>query len=126
LTDFSQYLIDFAETAGIIENLDLVITVDTAVAHLAGAMGKKTWLLLPFAPDWRWQVKREDSPWYPTMRLFRQRNTGDWQEVLERVKEALREEAPKEDPPFSNVKLLVKARCGEGIVKRAKLLERKD
>jgi Flp pilus assembly protein TadD len=87
-------LVDFAETAGLIENLDLVITVDSAVAHLAGAMGKMTWLLLPFAPDWRWQLKREDSPWYPTMRLFRQRETGAWPEVVQRVKEALTEYLP--------------------------------
>lgn len=80
---------DFAETAGLISHLDLIITVDSAVAHLAGAMGKSTWLLLPFAPDWRWQIDREDSPWYPTMQLFRQRKAGDWPEVLLRVKKAL-------------------------------------
>lgn len=89
---FSEELVDFAETAGLIQQLDLVITVDSAVAHLAGAMGKRTWLLLPFAPDWRWQIKREDSPWYPTMRLFRQRRAGDWREVLARVQDALRKE----------------------------------
>ncbi|MEN6411717.1 MAG: tetratricopeptide repeat protein [Veillonellales bacterium] len=83
---------DFAETAGLITHLDLVITVDSAVAHLAGAMGKKTWLLLPFAPDWRWQMDREDSPWYPTMRLFRQRKADDWPDVINRVRGALREE----------------------------------
>ncbi|MDR3592043.1 MAG: tetratricopeptide repeat protein [Negativicutes bacterium] len=87
--DCCGQLADFAETAGVIANLDLVIAVDTAVAHLAGAMGKKTWLLLPFKPDWRWGLDREDSPWYPTMRLFRQRQPGDWQEVLERVAAAL-------------------------------------
>ncbi len=88
--DCSGQITDFAETAAIIANLDLIITVDTAVAHLAGAMGKNTWVLLPFAPDWRWQLKREDSPWYPTSRLFRQRQPGDWQEVLTRVEEALK------------------------------------
>jgi len=87
--DISRDLADFGETAAVIENLDLVITVDSAVAHLAGAMGKPTWLLLPFSPDWRWQLKREDSPWYPTMRLFRQQEGGRWQEVLLRVKKAL-------------------------------------
>lgn len=87
--DFSDQLTDFAKTAGIIANVDLVISVDSAVAHLAGAMGKPTWLLLPFAPDWRWQLKRDDSPWYPTMRLFRQRKARDWPEVLARVKKAL-------------------------------------
>jgi tetratricopeptide (TPR) repeat protein len=80
---------DFAETAGLITHLDLIITVDSAVAHLAGAMGKQTWLLLPFAPDWRWQINRQDSPWYPTIQLFRQRKAGDWPEVLVRVKQAL-------------------------------------
>ncbi|WP_378954438.1 tetratricopeptide repeat protein [Pelosinus sp. sgz500959] len=90
--DFSKDLVDFMETAGLIETLDLVITVDSAVAHLAGTMGKKTWVLLPFDPDWRWQLNREDSPWYPTIRLFRQCKLGDWQEVMERVKDALQNE----------------------------------
>ncbi len=92
VVDFSQQLVDFSETAGIIDNLDLIITVDSAVAHLAGAMGKKTWTLLPFAPDWRWQLEREDSPWYPTMRLFRQQSFNNWQEVFVRVKTALKDE----------------------------------
>jgi hypothetical protein len=92
LADLSKELTDFAETAGVIDNLDLVITVDTAVAHLAGSMGKKTWLVLPFASDWRWLLEREDSPWYPTMRLFRQSHAGAWQEVLTQVKAALAEE----------------------------------
>lgn len=87
--DISGDLIDFAETAGVIANLDLVITVDSAVAHLAGALGQKTWLLLPFNPDWRWQLDREDSPWYPTLYLFRQREMDTWPEVLVRVKKSL-------------------------------------
>lgn len=82
----------FAHTAAVIDRLDLVITVDTAVAHLAGALGKPVWTLLPFAPDWRWLTGREDSPWYPTMRLFRQNTPGDWSEVVERVVAALRRE----------------------------------
>ena len=89
--DCSGELIDFAETAGVIANLDLVIAVDTAAAHLAGAMGKKAWLLLPFRPDWRWGLEGEESPWYPTMRLFRQHQAGDWPEVLERVTTAFQE-----------------------------------
>jgi len=64
---------DFMDAAAVMKNLDLVVTVDTAVAHLAGALGVPVWVLLPFAPDWRWLLEREDSPWYPTMRLFRQR-----------------------------------------------------
>ena len=73
---------DFADTAGLVDNLDLVICVDTSVAHLAAAMGKPVWLLLPFAPDWRWMLEREDSPWYPSVRLFRQQVAGDWGAVL--------------------------------------------
>lgn len=87
--DVSAELIDFAETAAVIANLDLVIAADTAVAHLAGAMGKETWVLIPYIAEWRWQLKREDTPWYPTMRLFRQQKPGDWSEVLGRVKEEL-------------------------------------
>lgn len=91
ILDLSQDLVDFSQTAGVMDNLDLVITVDSAVAHLAGAMGKETWLLLPVSPDWRWQLEREDSPWYPTMRLFRQLKMGEWSEVLARAKVVLRE-----------------------------------
>ncbi len=76
---------DFSDTAGVIENLDLIITVDTSVAHLAGAMGKPVWVLIPYVPDWRWMLEREDSPWYPTMRLFRQQTIGDWEHVFGRV-----------------------------------------
>jgi len=90
--DFSPELVDFSETAGVIDHLDLVIAVDTAVAHLAGAMGKKTWLLLPFSPDWRWQLDREESTWYPTMRLFRQTKCGDWEEVMTRVIKTLQQQ----------------------------------
>ena len=78
ICDWTDELTDLVDTAALIENLDLVIAVDTAVAHLAGALGKPVWLLVPFAPDWRWQLDRRDSPWYPTMRLFRQRARGDW------------------------------------------------
>jgi len=76
---------DFTDTAAAIENLDMVISIDTSVAHLAGAMGKPVWLLLKTDADWRWLLDRTDNPWYPTMRLFRQRKAGDWPEVLERV-----------------------------------------
>ncbi|HTI66649.1 MAG TPA: tetratricopeptide repeat protein, partial [Caulobacteraceae bacterium] len=80
---------DWADTAGLVEGLDLVVTVDTSVAHLAGALGKPVWVLLPFAPDWRWLLDRPDSPWYPTMRLFRQPAPGDWGPVLDQVRSAL-------------------------------------
>lgn len=85
IVDWSADLKDFAETAALISNLDLVISVDTAVAHLAAAMGKKVWLLLPFPPDWRWMLDRTDSPWYPTVRLFRQQTPGDWDAVIRRL-----------------------------------------
>ncbi len=91
LTDLADHLTDFAQTAAIVANLDLVISVDTAVAHLAGALGRPVWTLLPFVPDWRWLMGREDSPWYPTMRLFRQERPGDWEGVFARVAAALRE-----------------------------------
>jgi tetratricopeptide (TPR) repeat protein len=80
---------DFADTAAVIANLDLVISVDTAVAHLTGAIGKPVWTLLPFAADWRWLLNRNDSPWYPSMRLFRQTRANDWAGVFVQVKEEL-------------------------------------
>ncbi|SFB20042.1 Tetratricopeptide (TPR) repeat [Collimonas sp. OK607] len=82
---------DFDDTAAIIANLDLVISVDTSVAHLSGALGTPVWILLPWAPDWRWLLDRDDSPWYPSARLFRQDQAGDWQSVIERVSSALHE-----------------------------------
>ncbi|MBV9138057.1 MAG: hypothetical protein JO357_13450, partial [Hyphomicrobiales bacterium] len=89
VTDLSAELTDFAQTAGALAALDLLISVDTAPAHLAGAMGKPVWMLLPFVPDWRWLLEREDSPWYPTLRLFRQRTRGDWRAPIEAVAKAL-------------------------------------
>ena len=89
IDDLSPQLTDFAETAGAIAGLDLVITVDTAVAHLAGALGKPTWVLLPWVADWRWMLEREDNPWYPTMRLFRQQRGQDWAEVIARMADEL-------------------------------------
>ncbi|AMP10821.1 glycosyltransferase 9 family protein [Collimonas arenae] len=79
----------FDDTAAIIANLDLVISVDTSIAHLAGALGKPVWILLPWVPDWRWLLERDDSPWYPSVRLFRQQQAGDWQDVVQRVADAL-------------------------------------
>jgi Tfp pilus assembly protein PilF len=80
---------DFSDTAAVVSLMDLVVSVDTAVAHLAGAMGKPVWILLPHSPDWRWLLEREDSRWYPSARLFRQAQIGDWQPVLERVRREL-------------------------------------
>lgn len=90
LTSWGDWLDDFTTTAALIANLDLLITVDTAVAHLAGAMGKPVWVLIPFAPDWRWMLNREDSPWYPTMKLFRQPAIGDWTTPVRRMADSLR------------------------------------
>jgi Flp pilus assembly protein TadD len=89
LIDHTQQLTDFDQTAALIANLDLVISVDTAIAHLAGAMSKPLWVLLPFSAEWRWLEQREDSPWYPTARLFRQESPGDWAGVLQRVRSEL-------------------------------------
>ena len=73
---------DYADTAALATLMDLVISVDTSVAHLAGALGRDVWLLLPYEPDWRWLLGRHDSPWYPTARLFRQARPGDWDQVF--------------------------------------------
>lgn len=88
--DLGDLLTDFSDTAAAIAQLDLVISVDTSVAHLAGAMGKSTWVLLPHVPDWRWMLTGDETPWYPHMRLFRQRQPGDWSGVFEQVAEALK------------------------------------
>jgi tetratricopeptide (TPR) repeat protein len=89
IIDLSADLTDFAETAALASCLDLVITVDTSVAHLAGALGRSTWILLPHTPDYRWLLDRDDSPWYPTVRLFRQDATRDYAGVVERVRSEL-------------------------------------
>jgi hypothetical protein len=85
LIDWTSEITDMADTAALIANLDLVITCDTSVAHLAGALGAQTWVGLPFAPDWRWLLGREDSPWYPTMQLFRQPSPSDWNTVIHSI-----------------------------------------
>jgi tetratricopeptide (TPR) repeat protein len=90
IVDLSGELRDFSDTAAAIAGLDLVISVDTAVAHLAGAMAAPTWTLLKFVPDWRWLLSRADCPWYPTMRLFRQERPGEWREPIAALAEALR------------------------------------
>lgn len=94
IDDLGPELRDFSDTAAVIENLDLVISVDTAVAHLAGAMAKPTWTLLKHMPDWRWLLGRSDSPWYPGMRLFRQESRGDWKEAVASLAQALRQFDP--------------------------------
>jgi ADP-heptose:LPS heptosyltransferase len=77
--------------------MDLVITIDNSTAHLAGALGVPVWVLVPFAPDWRWLLDREDSPWYPTMRLFRQPKIGDWQSVGEKMQHVLSVDSMSDD-----------------------------
>jgi len=89
VTELGSRLHDFADTAAVMKNLDLVITSDTGPAHLAGALGVPVWVALSFVPDWRWLLDRGDSPWYPTARLFRQREPGDWHAVFEEIKKAL-------------------------------------
>jgi hypothetical protein len=89
IIDHSGDLTDFAETAALVSCLDLVIAVDTSVAHLAAALGRPTWILLPYTPDFRWLLDRDDSPWYPTVRLFRQSETRDYPSVIERVRTEL-------------------------------------
>jgi ADP-heptose:LPS heptosyltransferase len=79
------HLNDFSETAALIEEMDLIISVDTSVAHLAGAMGKPLWLLLPYAPDWRWLLNTEKSAWYPSAHLFRQPKFNDWDSVIKLI-----------------------------------------
>jgi len=89
LIDLSPDLTDFAQTAAALSQMDLLISVDTAPVHLAGALGKNVWTLLAYAPDFRWMLNRTDSPWYPTMKLFRQKKFNDWAEVFERVADEL-------------------------------------
>ncbi len=89
LLHFGDELKTFSDTAALMSNLDLIISVDTSVAHLAGALAKPVWILLPFIPDWRWLLDRDDSPWYPTARLFRQDDTREWDNVIARVHAAL-------------------------------------
>ena len=81
---------DFEDTIAILDNVDLVVSVDTSVVHFAGAMGKPVWSMIPFAPDWRWLAGREDSPWYPSLRLFRHEQPRRWDLLVPRVADALR------------------------------------
>jgi hypothetical protein len=85
LPDLTPHLPDYAETAALIANLDLVISADTSVAHLSAALGKPTWIMVPHAPDWRWMLRRTDSPWYSSATLYRQPAPGDWTSVITRI-----------------------------------------
>jgi len=99
VVDLDPYTASFGDTAAVIEQLDLVITVDTSVAHLAGAMGKPVWVLVSYVFDWRWLMDRTDSPWYPSMRLFRQHSDQNWSTVFTDIKQALTEEISKNNKP---------------------------
>jgi tetratricopeptide (TPR) repeat protein len=92
IVSFDDNLLDFVNTAALCECMDVVVSVDTSLAHLSGALGQRTWVLLPFNPDWRWLLDRDDSPWYPTARLYRQKTVGDWNAVFARVAADLRRE----------------------------------
>jgi len=89
IEDIGQGFNDFSDTAAAIENMDLIISVDTSVIHLAGAMGKTAWLIIPYESDWRWMLDRQDSPWYPTVRIFRQKQHSGWEELFDRVADSL-------------------------------------
>ena len=89
MPDLGALVKDFADTAAVLTKVDLLITVDTSVAHLAGSLGCPVWTMLCHTPDWRWQLDRSDSPWYPTMRLFRQPRWGDWDTVVAEIRAAL-------------------------------------
>ena len=86
---FENEIHDFSDTAALCELMDVVISVDTSVAHLAGALGKPLWMLIPYVPDWRWMLDRADSPWYPTATLYRQTTRGDWESVLHQIHDDL-------------------------------------
>jgi len=116
IRDLSSYFTDFEETAGAVAALDLVITVDTAVAHLAGGLGKPTWVLLPWVTDWRWMLEREDNSWYPTMRLYRQRREQDWREIVSRMAADLRAVAAGDHEPLTPFKAEGERRAARAAV----------
>ncbi|ETR72808.1 MAG: TPR repeat-containing protein [Candidatus Magnetoglobus multicellularis str. Araruama] len=109
IIDLNPHIDDFADSAAAIDQLDLVISVDTATAHLAGAMGKPVWLMLPTSPDWRWMLHRKDSPWYPTMCVFRQTHLGDWSSVVNNIVRSLCVEAGINGDLFFNRNQLTEA-----------------
>jgi hypothetical protein len=96
LINIGAEIADYEDTMAILDNLDLLITVDTSVAHLAGAMGRPVWIMLPRAPDWRWLLDRCDTPWYPTARLFRQTNVRCWHDVMQAIAEQLDTSRPQD------------------------------
>ena len=89
MVDHSADQKNFADNAALVALMDMVLSIDTSMAHLAGALGKPVWIMLPFSADWRWLLDRADTPWYPTARLFRQKQPGDWHGVVAEVARAL-------------------------------------
>ena len=120
LVNLGPSLHDFADTAAVMAHLDLVIAVDTSVVHLAGALGRPVWTLLPHHPDWRWMLGRADSPWYPTMRLFRQPAPKDWSSVFADVREALTQlaSAPTGSEAVAEAERLLAAGDRQGAKRR--------
>ena len=109
----------FLDAAAVMESLDLVITTDTALAHLAAALGRPTWVALKFSPDWRWLLGRDDTPWYPSMRLFRQETVDDWSEVFPAMRRALRRQrARQRSTSMSRAKTRCLASCFRAISRR--------
>jgi len=100
--DLNPHVKDFADAAAAIDHMDLVISVDTSTAHLAGAMGKPVWIMIPYSPDWRWMLERKDSPWYPTMSIFRQQEVGGWKQVVNNIVQSLCIESAKNGDIFLN------------------------
>jgi len=103
LRDVTAGIRDFADTAAIVSQLDLVISVDTAIIHLAGALGRPAWLLLPRDADWRWLQERQDSPWYPSLKLYRQKMPGQWLPVLQSVRRDLESLAGNARPKMQDM-----------------------
>jgi len=109
IIDLNPHINDFADSAAAIDQMDLIISVDTSTVHLAGAMGKPVWLMLPVSPDWRWMLDRKDSPWYPTMSIFRQKKSGDWESVVNNIVQSLCIESARNGDNFFQKDLLKQA-----------------
>jgi hypothetical protein len=105
--DPTELLGDFSDLAALVSRLELVISVDTSLAHLTGALGKPVWILLPFTPDWSWQLSRNTTPWYPTARLYRQAKPDDWDEVIARVAADLPSVLARDNAPAAPVRNLL-------------------
>jgi Family of unknown function (DUF6165) len=123
--DFDAGADAFVDTAALMANLDLIVTCDTSIAHLAGALGAPVWVALKQVAEWRWLCDRADSPWYPTMRLFRQRTRGDWNELLARTASALEPLVKRGDPPIAAKAIAIPGAVGE-LIDKITILEIKS